>query len=126
MVARLIDGKAAAAALRARIGTAAAELKARQTIERCRKQFERDPNSTEASINLAWAILRAPVRLRDHERALQLAEKAGRLIWHSTSALLRTVRASGRRIGLEGWRPTSREGRKSFCGALESFGSSSP
>ena len=55
------------------------EQRARQTIERFRRQVEADPDSAQACNNLAWAYLVAPEALRDVAAALPLAEKAARL-----------------------------------------------
>jgi len=49
---------------------------ARQTIERCRRTIEAEPNNALACNNLAWAYLTAPAALRDPKAALALAEKA--------------------------------------------------
>jgi serine/threonine protein kinase/WD40 repeat protein len=55
------------------------EQRARQAIERSRREVEANPDSAEACNRLAWAYLAAPEALRDVEAALPLAEKAARL-----------------------------------------------
>jgi hypothetical protein len=55
------------------------EQRARQEIERCRRQLEANPNSASACNELAWAYLTAPEALRDLDAALPLAETAARL-----------------------------------------------
>jgi serine/threonine protein kinase/WD40 repeat protein len=53
--------------------------KAKQAIERYRREVEAHPNGALACNNLAWAYLAAPEALRDVKAALPLAEKAVRL-----------------------------------------------
>jgi len=55
------------------------EQKARQAIERYRREVEANPNAAQACNELAWAYLAAPEALRDVAAALPLAEKAVRL-----------------------------------------------
>jgi hypothetical protein len=55
------------------------EQKARQDIERYRRDVEESPNSAAACNELAWAYLVAPEPLRDVGAAVPLAEKAVRL-----------------------------------------------
>jgi eukaryotic-like serine/threonine-protein kinase len=55
------------------------EQRARQAIERSRREVEAKPNAAEACNDLAWAYLVAPAALRDVEAAVPLAEKAVRL-----------------------------------------------
>jgi hypothetical protein len=55
------------------------EQRARQAIERYRREVKTNPNSASACNELAWAYLAAPEALRDVKAALPLAEKAVRL-----------------------------------------------
>jgi tetratricopeptide (TPR) repeat protein len=55
------------------------EQRARQAIERYRREVKANPNAAWACNELAWAYLVAPEGLRDVEAALPLAEKAVRL-----------------------------------------------
>ena len=55
------------------------EQKARQEIERRRREVEANPDQAGACNNLAWSYLTAPQALRDAEGALSLAQKAARL-----------------------------------------------
>jgi serine/threonine protein kinase/WD40 repeat protein len=55
------------------------ERRARQAIERYRREFDVNPDTAPACNNLAWAYLAAPAALRDVEAAVPLAEKALRL-----------------------------------------------
>jgi serine/threonine protein kinase len=55
------------------------EQRARQEIERYRREVEATPNAAQACNDLAWAYLAAPEALRDVKAALPLAEKAVRL-----------------------------------------------
>jgi tetratricopeptide (TPR) repeat protein len=57
----------------------AREQKARQAIERSRRDFEANPGAAPACNELAWAYLMAPEPLRDAKAAVPLAEKAVRL-----------------------------------------------
>jgi tetratricopeptide (TPR) repeat protein len=57
----------------------AREQKARQAIERSRREFEANPGAARACNGLAWAYLMAPQALRDAKAAVPLAEKAVRL-----------------------------------------------
>src|SRR5262249_30307878 len=54
------------------------EQRARQAIERYRREVEANPNAARACNDLAWAYLAAPEALRNVEAALPLAEKAVR------------------------------------------------
>jgi tetratricopeptide (TPR) repeat protein len=65
------------------------EPRARQAIERWRREVAADPDSANACNNLAWAYLMAPGSLRDAEAALPLAENAMRL--ESGSAYFRNT-----------------------------------
>jgi hypothetical protein len=55
------------------------EQRARQAIERCRRELEANQNAAWACNDLAWAYVAAPETLRDPQAALPLAEKAVRL-----------------------------------------------
>jgi WD40 repeat protein/tRNA A-37 threonylcarbamoyl transferase component Bud32 len=55
------------------------EQRARQDIERYRRQVEANPDAAQACNDLAWTYLEAPEALRDVTAALPLAEKAVRL-----------------------------------------------
>jgi serine/threonine protein kinase/WD40 repeat protein len=55
------------------------EQRAREAIERWRRELEADPESSALCNQLAWAYLKAPEPLRDVKTALPLAEKAVRL-----------------------------------------------
>jgi serine/threonine protein kinase/WD40 repeat protein len=55
------------------------EQRARQDIERLRREIEAKPNAAWAHNDLAWTYLTAPGELRDVKAALPLAEKAARL-----------------------------------------------
>jgi len=55
------------------------EQKARQAIDRYRRDVEASPDDANACNSLAWAYLAAPGALRDVKAALQFAEKAVRL-----------------------------------------------
>src|SRR5262249_54425362 len=55
------------------------EQRARQDIERSRRQLDANPNAAWACNDLAWAYVTAPEALRDVDAALPLAEKAVRL-----------------------------------------------
>jgi serine/threonine protein kinase/WD40 repeat protein len=57
----------------------AREHRARQAIERYRREVEANPNAAQPCNDLAWAYLTAPEALRDMEAALPLTEKAVRL-----------------------------------------------
>jgi hypothetical protein len=65
------------------------EQRARQAIERSRREVEANPNAAQACNDLAWAYLTAPEALRDVKAALPLAEKAARLA--SQSAIYRNT-----------------------------------
>jgi tetratricopeptide (TPR) repeat protein len=65
------------------------ERKARQDIERYRREVKANPDAAGACNDLAWAYLAAPKALRDVKAALPLAEKAVRLA--SSSALYRNT-----------------------------------
>jgi WD40 repeat protein len=60
------------------------EQRARQAIERYRREVEANPDAARACNDLAWAYLAAPEALRDVEAALPLAEKAVRLASKAT------------------------------------------
>lgn len=55
------------------------EQKAREAIERYRRDVKTNPNDATACNSLAWIYLTAPVALRDVKAALPLAENAMRL-----------------------------------------------
>jgi tetratricopeptide (TPR) repeat protein len=55
------------------------EQRAKQSIERFRRELAAQPNLARACNDLAWAYLAAPEGLRDVAAALPLAEKAVRL-----------------------------------------------
>jgi tetratricopeptide (TPR) repeat protein len=55
------------------------EQRARQDVERFRREVEAHPDSAPACNELAWTYLMAPEALRDVKAALTLAEKAVRL-----------------------------------------------
>jgi hypothetical protein len=55
------------------------EQRARQAIERHRRELQQSPNSAYACNVLAWDLLTGPDALRDVKTALSLAEKAVRL-----------------------------------------------
>jgi tetratricopeptide (TPR) repeat protein len=55
------------------------EQRARQEIDRCRREIEANPDSARACNNLAWVCLTAPEGLRDVAAAVPLAEKAVQL-----------------------------------------------
>ncbi|MFL5327606.1 MAG: protein kinase domain-containing protein [Gemmataceae bacterium] len=61
------------------------EERARQAIDRYRREVEANPESSTACNNLAWYYLTGPDSVRDVKAALPLAEKAVRL--RPTSAL---------------------------------------
>jgi WD40 repeat protein len=65
------------------------EERARQAIERCRRELEEKPDSAWACNNLAWNYLTAPEPLRDVKAALPLAEKAVKLA--PKSAIIRNT-----------------------------------
>jgi serine/threonine protein kinase/WD40 repeat protein len=56
-----------------------AAQRARQAIERFRRELDQSPNSAYACNILAWSLLTGPDALRDVKTALPLAEKAVRL-----------------------------------------------
>jgi WD40 repeat protein len=72
LTVEILSGDPAATAL-------AREQRARQDIERYRRELQASPNSAAACNNLAWVYLMAPEALRDVGAALPLAEKAVRL-----------------------------------------------
>jgi serine/threonine protein kinase/WD40 repeat protein len=55
------------------------ELRARQAIERSRREVAANPDAAQACNELAWDYLMAPEALRDVRAAVPLAEKAVRL-----------------------------------------------
>jgi WD40 repeat protein len=67
------------------------EQRARQDIERGRRQLDANPNAAWACNDLAWAYVAAPEALRDVDAALPLAEKAVRL--ESANTLYRNTLA---------------------------------
>src|SRR5262249_46053704 len=98
-------------------GALGREQRARQAIERHRREVEANPDSAAACNGLAWAYLTAPEALRDVKAALPLAEKAGRpasspAIYRNTLGVA-SYRAGRYREAVEVLRPNvgKREGR---------------
>jgi serine/threonine protein kinase/WD40 repeat protein len=74
------------------------EQRARQDIERARREVEANPDAARACNDLAWAYLTAPEALRDVEAAVPLAEKAVRLA-SGSAAYLNTLGVAYYRAG---------------------------